>query len=337
MTRSAKPIRVGVIGAGYWGRNLLRNFAALGVLTAFCDRCERARAESRRIYPNASAYGASEDILSDSAVDAIVIATPAATHASLAAAALAAGKHVMVEKPLCLNPAEGRTLANDADRRGLTLMVGHLLLYHPAFRSLAAIVREGKLGKLRYIYSNRLSLGKIRREENALWSFAPHDISMILNLLGQMPHTIATSGGSYLHASIADTTLSHLTFPDGVQAHIFVSWLHPYKEHRLVVIGESGMAVFDDVQEGPSKLLFYPHAIGWVDDLPTISKADAVPIPYDNDEPLVLECQHFLDCVASRQRPTSDAEEGLRVLRVLNAGQESLLAGRPIRLDGIEP
>ncbi len=327
-------IRVGVIGAGHWGRNLLRNFHALGALAAYCDVRAEARREVAGLYPRARAHSDPAEILADSEIDAVVIATPAVTHGELAARALEAGKHVFVEKPICLDLAEGEALGRLADRKGLVLMVGHLLLYHPAFLSLERLAGEGRLGTLRYIYSNRLSLGRIRREENALWSFAPHDISMILGLTGAMPEKVTSNGGAYLSPTVADTSLSHLSFADGMQAHIFVSWLHPYKDHRMVVVGSEAMAVFHDVAAGPEKLLLYPHAVGWDGDLPSVDRATAEPVPYGDEEPLALECRHFLDCVESGGRPRSDAAEGLRVLRVLDACQRSLAAGHPV---GLEP
>jgi len=216
-----------------------------------------------------------------------------------------------------------------ASERGLTLMVGHLLLYHPAFRALQEFLAAGRIGELRYIYSTRASLGKIRREENALWSFAPHDISMILRLVGKMPERVVCSGGSWLYPPVTDTSLSHFSFAEGVQAHVFVSWLHPYKDHRLVVVGSEGMVVFNDVEKGAAKLLHYPHAVGWEGTLPTVSKADASPIAYAADEPLALECAHFLSCVTKGEQPTTDATEALRVLAVLDACQRALESGTP--------
>jgi len=213
------------------------------------------------------------------------------------------------------------------------LMVGHLLLYHPAFQTLLARVRAGDLGELRYLYSNRLSLGKIRREENALWSFAPHDISMILQIAGAMPEEVVATGGQYLHPGIADTTLSHLRFPGNVQAHVYVSWLHPFKDQRLVVIGDKAMLVFDDVMPAPDKLLLYRHGLGWDGDLPVVSKAEAEPIAFEAIEPLRNECRTFLDAVAGGLAPISDAEEGIRVLRVLDACQRAIVAGCPIPLE----
>jgi UDP-2-acetamido-3-amino-2,3-dideoxy-glucuronate N-acetyltransferase len=325
-------VRVGVAGTGYWGRNLVRNFANIGALAAICDVDPTALGNLSEQYPDATPYTAFKDLLGDAAVDAVVISTPAVTHGALARQALEAGKHVFVEKPLCLDLEEAAALGALATSRGLTLMVGHLLLYHPAFVALEAFVNEGRVGNLRYIYSNRASLGKIRKEENALWSFAPHDISMILQLAGEMPKTVTCVGGAWLKPGVADTTLSHLAFKNNVQAHIFVSWLHPFKDHRLVVVGEYGMAVFNDVESGSSKLLHYPHAIGWEGEVPTIDKAQATPIVWQESEPLACECLHFIDCVENGKEPRSNAAEGRSVLVVLDACQRALNLGQNITL-----
>ncbi len=325
-------LNVAVVGTGYWGKNLLRNFNELGVLYAFCDAEESRRAEHAPNYPSAKSYEAYGDILADQNIDAVAIATPAATHGTLVRQALDAGKNVFVEKPLCLDVAEAESLRDLAVSLGLTLMVGHLLLYHPAFRAVRKFVEAGKLGRLRYIYSNRLSLGKIRKEENALWSFAPHDISMILSLARRMPEKITATGGQYLHDGVADTTLSHLSFSDNLQAHIFVSRLHPYKEHRMVVIGDRGMVAFNDAATGAEKVLSYPHMLEWNGDIPNVSKADAVPIPYGTEEPLNLECAAFLDAVVNGTSPPSNADEGVRVLKVLDACQKAITGGKLVEL-----
>ncbi len=330
----SKP-RIGVIGAGYWGKNLLRNFEALGVLHAFCDADATARATFGERYPRANAHSDAAELLADPAIDAVAIATPTATHGMLARQALEAGKHVFVEKPICLDVDDAANLNALADRLDRTLMVGHLLLYHPAFEALQAAVRGGQLGEIRYIYSNRASLGKIRREENALWSFAPHDVSMILRLTGSMPERVMCGGSGWLHPMVADTSLTHLVFPGNLQGHIFVSWIHPFKDHKLVVVGSDGMAVFDDVQPGEGKLLHYRHTIGWENDLPTVDKAEAVPIPYSSDEPLARECSHFIDCVMTGRRPLSDGHEGWRVLSVLEACQKALDTGTVVHLDKV--
>jgi len=328
----ANDLNVAVVGTGYWGKNLLRNFNDLGALYAFCDAEESSRAEHGPNYPSAASYEFYSDVLTDRNVDAVAIATPAATHGKLVRQALDAGKNVFVEKPLCLDVAEAESLRDLALSRKLTLMVGHLLLYHPAFQAVKKFVDNGNLGRLRYIYSNRLSLGKIRKEENALWSFAPHDISMILSLTGKMPEKITATGAHYLHDGVADTTLSHLNFTDNLQAHIFVSWLHPYKDHRMVVIGDQGMAAFNDAAQGVDKVLSYPHALGWDGELPYISKADAEPIPYGAEEPLKLECKAFLDAVIDGTTPPSNADEGVRVLKILDACQMAITEGRVVEL-----
>ncbi len=328
MKRASKRLGVGVVGLGHWGPNLLRNYEALGCLAAFCDTRADAREAAAGRYPQAAAYDDINRLLADPRVDAVAIATPAATHGTLVHWSLTAGKHVFVEKPLCLNVVEAKALKAQAERAGRTLMVGHLLLYHPAFRSLQRLVARGALGELRYVYCNRLSLGKIRREENSLWSFAPHDISMILALMGQEPEEVTTQGSAYLTPGVADTTLTHLRFPGGRSAHIFVSWLHPYKDHRMVVVGSEAMAVFDDVAQGEQKLLLYRHNVGWEGNLPLVSKAKAEPIPYDAYEPLRAECEAFLRAVRGDALPPSDAAEGIRVLRVLDACQRAIASGR---------
>lgn len=327
-----RDVKVGVVGAGYWGRNLVRVHRELGTLAAVCDSDAEIRDSHAQAGGAVRITDRFEDLLEDPALDGVVIATPAATHGALVRAALEAGKHVFVEKPICLDVAEAESLAGQADAAGRVLMVGHLLLYHPAFQALQALVAQGRLGPLRYLYSNRLNLGKIRREENALWSFAPHDISMILSLAGRLPRRISCQGGNYLNAEVADTTLSHFDFGDGLQAHVHVSWLHPYKEQRLVVIGEEAMVVFDDTRKGAEKLLLYPHAVGWTGDVPLVDKAEAEPVPYDTAEPLKNECATFVAACAGEAVPPSDAREAIRVLTVLDRCQQAMDGGEPISL-----
>ena len=316
------PVRVAVVGAGYWGKNLVRNFAELGALASICDpdRGAAAALAERHHVPLVSF----DEALRSTELDAVAIAAPAALHAQLARTALEAGKHVFVEKPLALDVAEAVQLVALAERRDRRLMVGHLLQYHPAFVKLRQLVGEGALGRLQYIYSNRLNLGKLRREEDILWSFAPHDISMLLSLVGNEPSLVTAEGAYHLHRQIADVTTTHLSFPGGEQAHIFVSWLHPFKEQKLVVIGDRAMAVFDDGEPWVRKLLLYPHRIEWRELLPVAQRAEAEPIAVEEDEPLRRECQHFLDCVASGARPLTDGREGIRVLRVLTAASAAL-------------
>src|SRR5579863_1782102 len=239
-------MKLAVVGAGYWGINLVRVFHRLGVLGQICDFSSRLE-QLAVDYPDVRADASYQAVLDDPSLDAVVIATPAETHYELAKQALLAGKDVMVEKPMTLRCEETEDLIEMAESRRRILMVGHLLEYHPAVTRLQSLVEQGELGRIEYIYSNRLNLGKVRREENAFWSFAPHDISVILLLLKRLPIQVTATGGTYLQPNIADVTVSTMLFDRGVRAHVFVSWLHPYKEQRLVVVGERGMAVFDDV------------------------------------------------------------------------------------------
>ncbi len=323
--------RLALVGAGYWGKNLVRNYHQLGCLQLICDRSEELLAIFREQYPDVETSHTFREALLRDDIQAVAIATPAQFHFEQARDALLAGKHVFVEKPMALKEADVTVLIGLARERNLTLMVGHLLQYHPVFRALKKLAASGELGRINYIYSNRLNLGKIRREENILWSFAPHDISMILSLAGEAPDSVMATGGNFLHHEIADVTTTHLTFPSGMQAHVFVSWLHPYKEQKLVVVGDKSMAVFDDTRPWDEKLLLYPHGMKWENNIPVPDKAEARKVPVPQDEPLKLECEHFLECVAKGRRPLTDGEEARQVLGVLNNAQESMnLHGKKI-------
>ena len=316
--------RIAVIGSGYWGKNLVRNFNQIGSLELICDRSEIILANFRAQYEGVKTCLALSEVLNDDSITGVAIATPAETHYSLVKEALLGGKNVYVEKPIVLNESEGEELIELAQKHNLVLMVGHLLQYHPVFVALKKLTSNGDLGRINYIYSHRLNLGKIRREENILWSFAPHDISMILSLTGEMPDRTFATGGNYLHKQIADVTTTHMEFPSGLKAHIFVSWLHPFKEQKLVVVGDKKMAVFDDTLPWKDKLLLYPHQIDWQNNSPVPIKGQPERVNVPQDEPLKLECQHFLDCIASGAKPITDGHEGLRVLKVLNKAQSSL-------------
>ena len=323
---TGRPANVALLGFGAWGRNLARNLAQLGALRTVCDGSAPALERARAAHPGLQTTGDVAAVLADPAVAACVIATPVATHAGLARRALLAGKDVFVEKPLALSVGEGEALDELADQAQRVLMVGHLLEYHPAIEKLRELVAAGELGKIQYCYSNRLNLGRIRTEENALWSFAPHDIHVLLTLLGEPPVEVACQGGSYLNQRVADVTMSVLRFASGVRGHIFVSWLHPYKEQRLVVVGDRGMIVFDDTL-GRDKLQLFPHRVDWIERIPVAVKAEAKPIPLPEVEPLARECEHFLECVATRRRPRTDGASAVAVLRVLEACQRSLERG----------
>lgn len=325
---------VAVVGIGYWGKNLVRNFGDLGALGALCDTEEAVEASYREKYRDIRFYREFDDVLTDAGISAVVLATPAVTHFKLAKRAMEAGKDVFVEKPLAVDVAEGEELVRIAEKNQRVLMVGHILRYHPGILKLQQLIKAGELGKINYVYSNRLNIGKIRTEENILWSFAPHDISVILSLLNEMPTKVSCSGAGYLSQEVADTTLSHFEFHSGVQAHIFVSWLHPFKEQRLVVVGSEKMAVFDDA--AAQKLVLYPHKVAWVNRVPTAVKATGEVVELDTVEPLRAECEHFLRCIESRTAPVTDGREGLRVLTVLDACQRALLKG-PIQLQAPKP
>ena len=314
--------RVGVVGCGYWGKNLVRNFHELGGLQAICDIDESCLQRLSGTY-RVPATRSLEELLANPDIQGVVIASPAAQHFEHAKKVLLAEKDVFVEKPLALRVDEGQELVNLARKQERILMVGHLLQYHPAILELGRLIRAGELGKVQYVYSTRLNLGKLRTEENILWSFAPHDISAIVFLLHEEPTSVSAHGGSYLNQPIVDVTLTTCDFASGVRAHIFVSWLHPFKEQKLVIVADRKMAVFDDT-ETERKLVVYPHRIDWVDRVPVAHKAEGQVVPLSGEEPLRLECQHFLECVRERKKPRTDGESALRILRILQACEKSL-------------
>ncbi|MGC9516133.1 MAG: Gfo/Idh/MocA family oxidoreductase [Methanomicrobiales archaeon] len=313
---------IAVVGSGYWGKNLVRNFHELGVLRIVCDLDEETLMEFKNTYPDIITTTSFQQILDDDNIQGIVISTPAVLHYHMVKKALLCGKDVFVEKPLSLSVDEGEDLVRIAEENGNILMVGHILQYHPAILKLKEIIENGELGKIQYIYSNRLNLGKFRTEENILWSFAPHDISVILYLMEEMPLNLSSNAGTYLSKDVADVTLTNMSFASGVKSHIFVSWLHPYKEQKLVIVGSKKMAVFDDVSS--EKLIIYPHEIQWIDRIPVPNKKDHLNIKISEKEPLKEECKHFMECIENRKTPKTDGNEGLRVLKILQASQESL-------------
>ena len=291
--------QLAVVGCGYWGKNLVRNFNQLGALASVCETTPAGRAAAESIAPRTPIVDDIETVLAGAA-HGVVIATPAETHYELSRRALEVGKDVFVEKPLALTPEQGLHLVKLADERGLILMVGHVLEYHPAIVKLREILAAGALGKVRYIYSNRLSLGMVRREENILWSFAPHDVAIILRLMGSLPLQVVACGGAYVQPNIADVTVTNLLFGDGVRAHIHVSWLHPFKEQRLVVIGSRKMASFDDVSK---QLVLYDQRVDVEKGQPIPIKGEGEIVPFAQDEPLRLECRAFLEAITSRVQP----------------------------------
>ncbi len=312
---------IGLVGLGYWGRNVFRNLVNL--LHTCCDIDTEVLSPYKKKYPAIDFTDSFEDLLRNPEIKAVAIATPANTHYKLVKSFLIEGKDVFVEKPLSLTSKEGEELVELAEKNKRILMVGHILHYHPAIIKLKELLSTGVLGKIQYIYSNRLNIGKLRTEENILWSFAPHDISVILMLLDKEPINISAFGGDYLNTNIYDTTLTMLEFQNEIKSHIFVSWLHPYKEQKLVVVGSKAMAVFDDMTE--EKLFLFPHKIEWKNGkIPIAQKADYQVIPVEKKEPLKEELNHFIECVVQRKRPITDGREGLKVLRVLERAEISL-------------
>ncbi|MBI5770157.1 MAG: Gfo/Idh/MocA family oxidoreductase [Verrucomicrobia bacterium] len=326
MTETNTTRDLALVGAGYWGKNLARNFHALHALHTLCDRSPEILATYGSDYSGVAKTGSYQKVLDDGAIRKVAIAAPAAMHFQLAKAALLADKDVFVEKPLCLDSAEAEELVALAETRKRILMVGHLLQYHPCVQELQRMLLAGELGRLQYITSNRLNLGKIRKEENALWSFAPHDISVILSLAGnRLPEQVCCTGESYLTPGVADTTLTSFRFAENVRAHVYVSWLNPFKEQKLTVVGSLGMAVFDDTRPWAEKLVVYRDYLTWSGGrVPTPNKVGGTKINVPEQEPLQEECRHFCDCCVARARPRTDGHEGLRVLRVLKAAQASL-------------
>ncbi len=311
-------VNVAVVGCGYWGKNLARNFSELNVLKAIVDSNPETAKRHADMH-NVTAMNMAT-ALADDSIHGVVIAAPAELHKTLVLEAVAAGKHVYVEKPLALSVIDGEEMRDAAKAAGVTLMVGHLLQYHPIFVALRDMVQAGELGKLRYAYSNRLSMGKFRLEEDAFWSLAPHDVSMILALFNEEPSEVRGGGLDFITPGIADESRLDMVFPSGGRAHVFTSWLHPFKEQRLVVVGNKAMMVFEDSQpDWGKKLACYRHKVDLSGRVPEPVKADLEYIAVPKGEPLKSECQHFLDCIISGDTPFTDVEEALRVLRVLES------------------
>ncbi len=323
------------IGLGWWGKNILRNLYELDVLHTACDTDQNILDSYKRIYPEINFEVDFKKVLDNPEIKAVVISTPAVTHYELVKTALLKDKDVFVEKPLALNYQQGKDLVELAEKQKKILMVGHILRYHPAIIKLKELVANGELGKIEYIYSNRLNIGKLRTEENILWSFAPHDISIILMLVEEQPTSILADAEAYINKDIYDTTLTILEFKDKIKAHIFVSWLHPFKEQKLVVVGTKAMAVFDDLTE--EKLFLYPHKIEWKEGkYPVAQKAEKQIIPVEKKEPLKEELKHFIECLTTRKTPLTDGYEGLRVLRILEKAEESIRKNVRVYLNQIE-
>ena len=323
---SAPPVRVGVVGLGYWGPNLARNFQALEgcELVWLCDADAQRRERAGELFPAARLSADLGELLANPQLDAIVLATPVSTHASLAIAVLEAGKHCFVEKPLAQSVADSEQVVAAAEAAGRVLMVGHLLEYHPGVRALKEIVDAGELGRLLYIYGNRVNLGQLREEENALWSLGAHDVSVVLALAGEEPHEVSARGECYMHPGVEDVVFGFMRFPSGLAAHLHLSWLDPHKERRFTVVGDARMATFDDM-EAERKVTVYDKGF----DAQGAARAGGSRSPrVAAAEPLRVECEHFIECVRTGAPPRSDALSGLRVVRVLEALQHELDSSR---------
>ena len=332
MTTDDGTLRVAVAGLGYWGPNLARNFASVrgAELAWCCDASEASRERLAPQFPGTRFTADLDEVLADESVDAVALATPVPTHAPLATRVLAAGKHCFVEKPMAQSVADAEAVVDAARESGRTLMVGHLLEYHPGVVKLKELIDSGELGRVHYIYGNRLNLGKLRSDENALWSLGAHDVSVLLRLTGEEPYETQARGESYMRQGIEDVVFGFLRFPSGLAAHLHLSWLDPHKERRFTVVGSTRMATFDDMAlEG--KITIYDKGFdeqtrGYGE---YITRSGDIWSPrISNVEPLRAEVQHFVDCVREGSAPISDGEAGLRVVRVLEGLQQSLDATR---------
>jgi len=325
---STERVRLGVVGLGYWGPNLARNFDSLAgcELAWCCDEQQPRRDRLAQVHRSTRFTARFEDLLEDPALDAIVLVTPVPTHAALVQRVLAAGKHCFVEKPLAQSAADAEAVVRAAQQAERIVMVGHLLEYHPGVRLLKEILDSGELGESRYIYGNRLNLGQLRSEENALWSLGAHDVSVVLALAGEEPTELVAHGECYMQEGIEDVVFAFMRFPSGLAAHLHLSWLDPHKERRFTVVGSKRMATFDDM-ELERKLTIYDKGFDEKADSygEYITRAGEIRCPrVPNAEPLRLECEHFLECIREGRAPRSDGESGLRVVRVLEGLQRSL-------------
>lgn len=322
---------IGHIGLGYWGKNILRNLYELGVLELACDISEELIKERQKEFPEVEFTNNIDEVIENKKIKAVAISTPAKTHYEIAKKALLADKDVFIEKPLAMTVKEGEELIKIAAEKGKIIMVGHILNYHPAVVKMKEIIKKGEIGKIQYIYSNRMNIGKIRTEEDVILSLAPHDISIINSIVGSEPIEVKAEGGSYLTEGISDIATINLTYPQNIKSHIFISWLNPYKEQKLVVIGSKAMLVLDDVNK---ELQLYPHRIEWIDGrIPVAHKMDYQVIPVDAGEPLKLELSHFIESVSERKKPLTDGEEGLKVLKVLEASKLAFSQKKPVNIE----
>jgi UDP-2-acetamido-3-amino-2,3-dideoxy-glucuronate N-acetyltransferase len=315
--------RVCVVGAGRWGKNHVRTLASLQALGGVVESCSEQRAELVRQYPGVPVLASLEEAWKYD-FDGFTVATPAHTHFDIASTIISARKSLLVEKPLTLTSKEARVLGHMAMDAGVKLMVGHVLLFHPAIRTLKMLIDDGKIGKLQYIYSNRLNLGTVRKEENILWSFAPHDISVFQYFTEQRPLRVRSHGGMFLQPGIHDSTMTTLEYPSGAVGHIFVSWLHPYKEHKMVLVGSKGMVSFEDSSEG-KELLFYEKGIDWVAGEPVKRDGPTEIIEYPREQPLTNELAYFIAALDGAPVEISGQESAIEVLEILESASDDLM------------
>ena len=320
--------KIAVFGCGSWGKNIVRTVHKLGYLAAVVEPSEAGRETAAALTTEIPVFDNPEAVLEDATISGVMISTPAETHYALAKNAILAGKDVFVEKPMTIDLGEAQSLVELAETEGRLLMVGHLLEYHPAICKIEDMVQSGELGNVQYIVSNRLNLGKLRTEENVLWSFAPHDLSVIVRLMQSTPTEIVATGGTFLTPGIADTTVTQLGFENGSRAHVFVSWLHPFKEQKLVVVGDKKMVTFCDMTK---ELTLHDQRVDWQDSMPVPVKGDGVTVAFSDEMPLDIECQHFADCISHQRQPRTDGRNGLRILSILHDAQRSLdNGGQPV-------
>ena len=328
------PVRVGLLGCGYWGPNLARNLHQIPhtELTACCDLDPQVLGGLRNLYPQATLTPDYHELLSDARIEAVVIATPARTHFTLARAALEAGKHVLVEKPLAMSSEEAESLIGLAEQRKRVLMVGHIFEFHPAVRMIKSLIETGELGELYYVYSTRVNLGRVQSDINALWSIAPHDVSILHYLLGCVPESVSARGGTFLNGKVEDVVFLVLSFANGVLGHVHASWLDPSKVRRMTVVGSRRMVVYDDVA-GEGKIKIYDKGVyrkgedAYGEFQYKVHSGDIAIPKVEMIEPLRAECIHFAECIRKGEKPRTDGLNGLRVVQVLEAAQASLESG----------
>ncbi len=321
---------IAVVGCGQWGKNLVRNFSEIGSLYSICDlNTDISNKYAIQYKVKASTF---EETINDPNIKGVVLTVPAHLHAPMAIKAMNKGKNVFVEKPLSLNETEAQLMISTSKENRVQLMVGHLLQYHPIFNTIKKMLRNGEIGDLKYIYSNRLGFGRVRTEEDVIWSFAPHDISMILSLTGENPEFVSAKSRSILQNKLADTATIHMDFKSGLKSHISVSWLNPYKDVKLVVVGKSKMIVFDDTKLWNEKLALYPYELTLNKKTINLKKSYVKYLEVPEEEPLKIECQHFSDVIEKNINPITGGQEGLQVIKILSAASKSQIYNQTIKL-----